>query len=86
VARPWSPALHGIQKELHHAVEYGGQGLTLVHYLAQRKRFLWARGCICGLDRGYEGVSGGFRGFQEVSGGFRECPGCILCQERLRLS
>jgi len=23
-----------------------GQGLTLVHFSAQRKRFLWDRGCI----------------------------------------
>jgi len=26
-----------------------GQGLTLVHFLAQLKRFLWNRGCIEGL-------------------------------------
>jgi hypothetical protein len=29
------------------------QGLTLVHFSAQRKRFLWDRGCIEGLFRGY---------------------------------
>ena len=29
------------------------QGLTLVHFSAQRKRFLWDRGCIEGLLRGY---------------------------------
>ena len=29
------------------------QGLTLVHFSPQRKRFLWDRGCIEGLFRGY---------------------------------
>jgi len=29
-----------------------GQGLTFVHFSAQRKRFLWARGCIRGLFGG----------------------------------
>jgi len=29
------------------------QGLTLVHFSAQRKRFLRDRGCIEGLFRGY---------------------------------
>jgi hypothetical protein len=28
------------------------QGLTLVHFSAQRKRFLWDRGCTYGLFRG----------------------------------
>jgi hypothetical protein len=28
------------------------QGLTLVHCSAQRKRFVWNRGCIMGLFRG----------------------------------
>ena len=39
------------------------QGLTLVHYSAQRKRFLWDRGCVQRLFRGclrdvkrYQGV------------------------------
>jgi len=32
------------------------QGRTLVHYSAQRKRFLWDRGCIYGLFRGLGGV------------------------------
>ena len=54
----------------------GGQGLTLVHFSAQRKRFLRERGCIQGL----------FRGVQEVSGGMRGCLDRILCQKRLRLS
>ena len=35
------------------------QGLTLVHFSAQRKRFLWDRGCISGLSRG---CLGAFRG------------------------
>jgi len=29
-----------------------GQGLTLVHFSAQRKRFLWDRGCMKGLPWG----------------------------------
>jgi len=33
--------------------ELGGQqGLTLVHFSAQRKRFLWDGGCIWRLFRG----------------------------------
>ena len=35
------------------------QGLTLVHLSAQRERFLWYRGCVEGLFRGYQGVQGG---------------------------
>jgi len=40
------------------------QGLTLVHCSAQRKRFLWDRECVQGLDRG---CSGGVRGYKGVS-------------------
>ena len=29
-----------------------GQGLALVHFLAQLERFLWDRGCMYGLFRG----------------------------------
>ena len=29
-----------------HAAVEARQGLTLVHFPAQRKRFLWDRGCI----------------------------------------
>jgi hypothetical protein len=36
------------------------QGLTLVHLSAQRKHFLWARGCIQGLFRG---CIAGFNGY-----------------------
>ena len=28
------------------------QGLTLVHFSAQRKRFLWSKGCIYALFSG----------------------------------
>jgi len=35
------------------------QGLTLVHLSAQRKRFLWYRGCFEGLFRGFKGFLGG---------------------------
>jgi hypothetical protein len=34
------------------ALEAEGQGLTLVHFSAQRKRFLWDRGCVQGVYRG----------------------------------
>jgi hypothetical protein len=37
-----------------------GQGLTLVHVSAKRKRFLWDRGYIQGL---FMGCLGRFRGF-----------------------
>jgi hypothetical protein len=46
-----------------------GQGLTLVHLLAQRKRFLWDRVCVYGLLRGsLQGV----RGCEGLLGGVRE--------------
>jgi len=41
------------------------QGLTLVHFPAQGKRFPWDRGCTQGLCRG---CFGGVRGYE---GGFR---------------
>jgi len=44
-----------------------GQGLTLVHFSAQRKRFMWDRGCTQGLVRGCLGVySGVLGGVQDV--------------------
>ena len=43
------------------------QGLTLVHFSAQRKRFLWDRGCMKGLLRGTWEV---LRVSREVSGVF----------------
>ena len=43
------------------------QGRTLVHFSAQRKRFLWDRGCIQGFLRG---CVGGVRGYH---GTFRVC-------------
>jgi len=60
-----------------------GQGLTLVHFSAQRKPFLWDRGCSQGLFRGCSGVVGGL--YRRCLG-IRGCLGCILCQKRLRLS
>jgi len=39
------------------------QGLTLVHFSAQRKRLLWVRGCIWRLFRGF---LGGVRGYWAV--------------------
>jgi len=40
------------------------KGLTLVHFSAQRKRFLWDRWCIQGLFKG-------------CSGGMRRCSGAL---------
>ena len=39
------------------------QGLTLVHFLAQRKRVLWSKGGIWGLPKG---CLGGIRGYHGV--------------------
>ena len=38
---------------------------------------------FCGIGGAFKGCLGGV---QEVLGGIRGCSGCILCQERLRLS
>ena len=54
----------------------GLQGLTLVHFSAQHKRFLWDRGVFTGCVVGAQGLTGYFRGGS----------GCILSQKRLRLS
>ena len=51
-------------------------GAYLVHFLAQRRRFLWDRGCMWGCSGGVYGVLSGSK----------ECVGCILCQRRLSLS
>ena len=40
-----------------------GQGLTLVHSSAQRKRFQWDRGCIEGL---FSGCVAGVKGYLGV--------------------
>jgi hypothetical protein len=53
-----------------------GQGLTLVHYHARRKRFRFDRGCIQGV-------------FGRCLGGVGEYDGVFrvnLCWKRLRLS
>jgi len=43
------------------------QGLIRVQPLAQRKRFLWYRGCVGGLFRGlFRGCQGVLRGIQGV--------------------
>jgi hypothetical protein len=47
------------------------QGLTLVHFLAERKRFLWVRG-------GIQGCSGGV---SYASWGFGNHLGCIFVSE-----
>ena len=44
------------------------QGLTLVAFSAQHKRFLWDRGCDLGVLRG-------------CLGGVRGCPGCVFVSE-----
>ena len=59
------------------------QGLTLVHFSVQRKRFVWDRGCIEGLFTGH------FAGVRRCRGVLTGCWGfkrCISCQIRLRLS
>jgi hypothetical protein len=47
------------------------QGLTLVHFSAQRKRFLWDRGAsggrIWGLSRGRLGHARGYEGVSKVA-------------------
>jgi len=48
--------------ERHCATAAATPGLTLVHFLAQRKRFLWDMGCVEGLFRGvFEGMQGMWR-------------------------
>jgi hypothetical protein len=54
----------------------GGRGLTLVRFPAQRKRFLWDRGCMQGL----------FVGVWVVLGVGRGSLWCSLRQKRLGLS
>jgi len=53
------PRAEELRRALHGAAIAGdgdevgavAQGLKLVHFSAQRKRFLWERGCISGLYR-----------------------------------
>jgi hypothetical protein len=47
-------------------VRCGGQGLTLVHFSARLKHFLWHRECIQRLFRGCLGVMGGIMGGQVI--------------------
>ena len=54
-----------------------GQGRTLVHFLAQIKRFLWDRGST---QRFFRWCSGGCL---VVPVGIRRCLGCILGQKRI---
>jgi len=58
------------------AIKRVWQGLTLVHFSAQRERFLWDRGAFRGR----------LEGVWQVLGVFMGCLQCILCQKRLRLS
>jgi len=57
----------------------GAQGLAPVHFLAQRKRFLWDRECIQGLSRG---SLRGVRGYQRMLRAYF----VSACQKRLKLS
>ena len=52
------------------------QGLTLVHFQAQRKRFLWDGGRVKGL----------IRGCFEMLGVLGDVHGVFLFRKRLRLS
>jgi len=45
-----------VVRRVHDVVRALRQGLTLVHFSAQRKRILWDRGCIKGLFRGCSGA------------------------------
>ena len=54
-------AVGGHREQVRAAHVRCGQGLTLVHFPAQRKRFLWDRGCVQGLFRGCSG-GGGYYG------------------------
>jgi hypothetical protein len=74
--RPASAALHDVSARRSGSVRRNHtwyQWLTLVHFSAQRKHFLWDRGRIQGS-------------FTEWSGGVRGCLGCVFVTERLRLS
>ena len=55
------------------------QGLTLVHFSTQHKRFLWDRGASRSCLGGVSKVSGDMRSI-------RGCSGCSLCQKWLKLS
>ena len=48
------------------AVRGRRQGLTLVHFSAQRKRILWDRGAIRGCLGGFQELSGGVKEYQGV--------------------
>jgi hypothetical protein len=50
-----SPVMAEVGTTLMNLRGSGLQGLTLVHFSAQRKRILWVRGCIQGLCRGGSG-------------------------------
>jgi len=52
------------------------QGVSLVHFSAQRKRFLWDWGCVAGLIRGHSAGHGGYDGVFMIS----------CCPKRIRLS
>jgi len=57
------PTTMGTNETRKRPAETSVQGFTLVHFSAQRKRFLWDKGCIQGLP---EGCLGGIRGYQGV--------------------
>jgi hypothetical protein len=66
-----SPCLRRVDHAVHpvHHAHAAAQGLTLVHFSAQRKRFLWYGGCVEGLFRG---TLGGVMGVTQC---FRVCFG-----------
>jgi hypothetical protein len=80
-ARPLR-GLHLTQERITHLLEEHArhQGLTLVHFPAQLKHFLWDRGCI------EEVFMGCLAGVQEVSRGITEDAEHFLCRKRLKLS
>jgi len=58
VARPYTVGISN------RAIADRRQGLTLVHFVAQRKRFVWDRGCVQGV---FTGCLGGVRGYLGVT-------------------
>jgi len=70
MCKPLPTAASNCDSSVHSGGQYSGcpllaassQGLTLVHFLSQRKRLLWNRGCIQGV---FKGCLAGVMGYQE---------------------
>ena len=65
--RDWNIAVKSSElKECTSDAQAARQGPTLVYFSAQRKRFLWDRGCIWGLFMGRLVGTGGCQGGHRV--------------------